>query len=85
LPVDVILQFLEMMATKEIEVQSVHLSPDNITEFKDAFSVFDKNGDGTISASELEQVLGSLGQKVSTEEAQVGWRLCFLSHFQGHD
>jgi len=33
-----------------------------IAEFKDAFSLFDKNGDGSISSKELAIVMRSLGQ-----------------------
>ena len=34
----------------------VELSADKKTEFLDAFELFDKNGDGKISAAELLQV-----------------------------
>jgi len=37
-------------------------------ELKEAFSLFDKDGDGNISAAELETVMKSLGQQPSTEE-----------------
>eukprot|EP00301_Raphidiophrys_heterophryoidea_P008749 c1317_g1_i1.p1 GENE.c1317_g1_i1~~c1317_g1_i1.p1 ORF type:complete len:150 (-),score=35.57 c1317_g1_i1:331-780(-) len=44
------------------------LSPKLRKEYEDAFSVFDKNGDGSISISELEKVFTSLGYKNSPEE-----------------
>ena len=37
-------------------------------EFREAFSLFDKNGDGHISASELGDVLQSLGQLPTSGE-----------------
>ena len=37
------------------------LSDEQISEFREAFRVFDKNDDGTISASELGTVMRSLG------------------------
>lgn len=40
------------------------LSEEQIAEFKEAFSVFDKDGDGTITTKELGTVMRSLGQNV---------------------
>ena len=37
-------------------------------EFKEAFSLFDKDGDGTISNKELGTVMRSLGQNPSEAE-----------------
>lgn len=39
-----------------------------IPEFKEAFSLFDKDGDGTISSAELGVVMRSLGQNPSDQE-----------------
>ena len=39
-----------------------------ILEFKEAFSLFDKNGDGTISSKELGIVMRSLGQNPTEAE-----------------
>lgn len=38
------------------------------SEFKEAFSLFDKNGDGTISSKELGIVMRSLGQNPTEAE-----------------
>ena len=38
------------------------LTHEQIAEFKDAFSLFDKDGDGTITTKELGTVMRSLGQ-----------------------
>jgi len=37
-------------------------------ELQESFRVFDKNGDGYISTSELRQVMLTLGEKVSDDE-----------------
>lgn len=44
------------------------LSPEQIEEFKEAFSLFDKNGDGYISSKELGIVMRSLGQNPTEAE-----------------
>jgi len=44
------------------------LSQDEITSLRDAFSLFDKDGDGTITINELGDVMKSLGLNPSQEE-----------------
>ena len=39
-------------------------------EFKEAFSLFDKDGDGTITTKELGTVMRSLGQNPTEQELQ---------------
>ncbi|RUS30664.1 hypothetical protein BC938DRAFT_479108 [Jimgerdemannia flammicorona] len=39
-----------------------------ISEFKEAFKVFDKDGNGFISAAELHYIMTSLGKTLSDEE-----------------
>lgn len=46
------------------------LSDEEIGEFREAFSLFDKNGDGTISSAELGTVMRSLGQNPTESELQ---------------
>merc|ERR1712043_78325 len=41
-----------------------------LREFKASFDVFDKDGDGTISTSELEAVMKALGQNPSEEDIE---------------
>ena len=41
-----------------------------LTEFREAFSLFDKNGDGSISSKELGIVMRSLGQNPTDDELQ---------------
>lgn len=46
------------------------LVPSLIAEFKEAFSLFDKDGDGTITTKELGTVMRSLGQNPTEAELQ---------------
>ncbi|CAH9070647.1 unnamed protein product [Cuscuta europaea] len=51
-----------------------HLTSNKIAEYREAFSLFDKDGDGQITKHELGIVLRSLGQKVT--EAEVEEMIC---------
>ncbi|KAI9093682.1 hypothetical protein K1719_027131 [Acacia pycnantha] len=46
------------------------LTDDQISEFKEAFSLFDKDGDGYITTQELGIVMRSLGQNPTEAELQ---------------
>ncbi|XP_048732599.1 calmodulin-A-like [Ostrea edulis] len=54
-------EFLQMMARKMRDT-------DTKEELKEAFKVFDKDGNGFISASELRHVMKSLGERLTDEE-----------------
>lgn len=54
-------EFVKMMAKKMKDTESEE-------EVRDAFKVFDKAGEGFISAVELRHVLTNLGEKLSEEE-----------------
>jgi calmodulin len=45
-----------------------NLDEEHIAEFKEAFALFDKDGDGSITAKELGTVMKSLGQTPSEED-----------------
>ena len=46
------------------------LTEDQQEEFKEAFVLFDKDGDGTVSAKELEVVMRAIGLNPTEEEIQ---------------
>ncbi|KAL5334497.1 hypothetical protein BJX70DRAFT_378229 [Aspergillus crustosus] len=46
------------------------LTPDQIAQFKEVFAVFDKDGTGDITATELGEVMRSLGQNPTETELQ---------------
>ena len=57
-------------------------------EFKEAFSLFDKDGDGTITTKELGTVMRSLGQNpteaelqdmINEVDADGKYKMCFVS------
>ena len=54
-------EFLTMMARKMKETDSEE-------EIREAFRVFDKDGNGFISAAELRHVMTNLGEKLTDEE-----------------
>jgi calmodulin len=54
-------EFLTMMARKMKDTDSEE-------EIKEAFKVFDKDGNGFISAAELRHVMTNLGEKLTDEE-----------------
>lgn len=49
---------------------SEHLTKEQQVEYRDVFSLFDKDGDGKISIKELGTVMKSLGQNVSATDLQ---------------
>lgn len=46
------------------------LSLQQITELKEAFALFDRDGDGSITVEDLGQIFGSIGQNVSQGKLQ---------------
>lgn len=46
----------------------LNLSETQIAEFREAFGLFDKDGDGHVTKEELKVVMESLGQKPSDED-----------------
>src|ERR1700732_4116283 len=59
-------EFLTMMARKMKDTDSEE-------EIKEAFKVFDKNGDGKISAAELRHVMTNLGKSYVFPSLRSSW------------
>ena len=55
----------------KVDMSTDQLTEEEIAEFKKAFSLFDKDEDGTISARELGVVMKALGQNPSQAELQA--------------
>ncbi|CAL9170672.1 calmodulin-3-like [Musa acuminata AAA Group] len=67
--------FLSSLPSRLCEVDcgggmAEQLTDDQIAEFKEAFSLFDKDGDGCITTKELGTVMRSLGQNPTEAELQ---------------
>merc|ERR1711865_1194211 len=64
-------RFTPRHADKHISIMGDdQLTEEQIAEFKEAFSLFDKDGDGTIATKELGTVMRSLGQNPTEAELQ---------------
>ncbi|KNZ60324.1 calmodulin [Puccinia sorghi] len=67
-------EFLTMMARKMLVINHVSPQPEKDTdseeEIREAFKVFDKDGNGFISAAELRHVMTNLGEKLSDQEVE---------------
>lgn len=60
---------IQAMSKEEEEMlKSTKLTPDQIREIKEAFHVFDNNGDGCITATELKKLVTSLGYNITEAE-----------------
>jgi EF hand len=53
-----------------LNTMAEQLSEEQIAEFKEAFALFDKDSDGTITTKELGTVMRSLGQNPTEAELQ---------------
>lgn len=61
--------------TQLMEVLGRHCSEFNpMADMMEAFKVFDKNGDGVISVSELRHVMNNLGERLTDRELQQMFR-----------
>ena len=59
------------MAESHVNLNIINnLTEEQFAEFKEAFQIFDKDGDGSITTKELGTVMRSLGQNPSDEEVR---------------
>ncbi|KAI3507503.1 hypothetical protein L1887_22490 [Cichorium endivia] len=61
---------LSLSTLPNTQQMAEQLTDDQISEFKEAFSLFDKDGDGCITTKELGTVMRSLGQNPTEAELQ---------------
>lgn len=56
--------------SKKNQVKTFHtdLTEEQLNDIREAFNMFDQNGDGTISTDELKEVMTNLGQIVSDDD-----------------
>lgn len=57
--------FLDLMSNKKLQTSETE------EEFIEAFKVFDRDGNGLISAAELKHVMTNLGEKLTDEEIET--------------
>lgn len=56
------------LLSKTTQSHVTNLTPEQLNDIRETFSLFDKDGDGTISVNELQNTMSSLGQRVSENE-----------------
>ena len=56
---------------KDIAGMGQKLSQQQKSELREAFQLFDQDGDGTISTEELQIVLNSIGQGLTLEQIEI--------------
>ena len=56
------------MVNRMPTTDQVKLSPEELEELSGAFDLFDKDGDGTIAATELHVVLQAIGRNLTIDE-----------------
>ena len=54
------------MSSKKIN--TVNFDPADMADFEEAFELFDKDGDGTISTTELKNLLRCFGKKATDND-----------------
>ncbi|KAK2143929.1 hypothetical protein LSH36_799g01062 [Paralvinella palmiformis] len=57
--------------SREGDLTVDQLTAEQVAEFKEAFALFDKDGDGTITYQELAHVMRGLGQNPTEEEVKT--------------
>jgi len=67
------LRLPEMITFEEFKMalSSDYSAPDTAEEIREAFGVFDRDGEGSVAVSELRHVLLSMGEKLTGEEVDL--------------
>ena len=61
---------MNKQAKQASDKKKFKLSPEQLQDLKEAFSVFDRDGDEKINAEELSVVLEAIGRKKTVEEVK---------------
>lgn len=62
---------VKLSLSLQLVLQRDFPAPDTEEEIREAFGVFDKDGEGTISAQELKHVLMTMGERLTQEEVEL--------------
>jgi len=65
-----LVKFNVKVATIKMSKEAKDLTEEQVAEFKEAFAIFDKDGDGTVTSTEIKEVMKSLGQNPTDLELQ---------------
>merc|ERR1711879_480217 len=65
-----LLDLIILSNIESVEIMTEQLTKDQLASYKEAFALFDKDGNGVITASELGAIMRSLGQQPTESEVQ---------------
>lgn len=54
--------------TKTIKVKTLDIPKEKISEYKEAFDLFDKDGSGSISATEIYKIMKNFGNTIPMKQ-----------------
>lgn len=61
---------MALSSSRKVAEEVEQYTEEQIAEFKEAFALFDRDGDGTIDSDELGTVMRSLGHQPTEEEIE---------------
>ena len=67
------------MDIDKLEEVAINLPEEEMEEYREIFSFFDRDGGGTITSVELGQVMRTFGWNPTEGDLQVIFAMCFIS------
>ena len=67
------------MDIDKMEEVAINLPEEEMEEYREIFSFFDRDGGGTITSVELGQVMRTFGWNPTEGDLQVTFAMCFIS------